>query len=202
MDFRFLEKVLKSVNTSIYILVLDTLEIEWVNNSLPFLSKTDTNTKLSINPDFKKNLSNVRDFFIQNPQKRQYQIFKMKRPDQTFSWVFTTAVVFEKDLKGIPQKAINTAVDVTELIDANDSLSMALGAIQRTRHQDLLDRLTKREKEIIQLLTQGLNIKEIAKKLQRSSHTIETHRGNIKNKLGCKNVSEIPKIGQMIGLVN
>ncbi len=202
MDFSFLEKVLKSVNASIYILLLDTLEVEWVNNSLPFLARTTPDDELSINPDFQKNLSDVRNFFLQNPEKRRYQIFKMKRPDEIYSWVLTTAVVFEKNINGIPQKAIATALDVTELINSNDSLSMALGEIQRNRHKDLLNRLTKREKEVIQLLTQGLSIKEIAKKLQRSSHTIETHRGNIKNKLGCKNVNEIPRIGEMIGLIN
>lgn len=202
MDFGFLEKVLKSVNASIYILLLDTLEVDWVNNSLPFLERTVEGEALSINPDFKKNLSDVRDFFLQNSQKRRYQIFKMKRFDQPNIWVLTSAVVFEKNLKGIPQKAIATALDVTELINSNDSLSMALGEIQRSRHQDLLNRLTRREREVIQLLTQGMNIKQIAKKLQRSSHTIETHRGNIKNKLGCKNVNEIPQIGEMIGLIN
>lgn len=202
MDFSFLERVLKSVNASIYILLLDTLEVEWVNNSLPFLAKTTTDNELSLNPDFQKNLSDVRDYFLQNHQKRRYQIFKMKRRDETYSWVLTTAVVFEKNLKGIPQKAIATALDVTELINSNDSLSVALGEIQRDKHKDLLNRLTKREMEIIQLLTQGLNIKEIAAKLQRSAHTIETHRGNIKNKLGCKHVNEIPRIGEMIGFVN
>ena len=202
MDFSFLEKVLKSVNASIYILLLDTLEVEWVNNSLPFLARATSDNELSLNPDFQKNLSDVRDFFLRNPQKRRYQIFKMKRFDQTYSWVLTTAVVFEKNLKGIPQKAIATALDVTELINSNDSLSVALGEIQRDKHQDILNRLTKREKEIIQLLTKGLNIKEIAKKLRRSAHTIETHRGNIKNKLGCKHVNEIPQIGEMIGLIN
>lgn len=200
LDAVLLEKVLKTVNASIYIHDFDAPKVEWINNCLPFLSKSTADGNLKENPDFRENLTDAKDFFIQNPNKRRYRIFRMKRADDTFSWVLTTAVVFEKNLKGIPQKAIATALDVTELISSNDSLAMALGDMQQSRHRKVLDMLTKREKEIIRLLTEGLNTKEIAIKLKRSFHTIETHRGNIKNKLGCRNVAEIPAFGQMIGL--
>lgn len=204
LDLHFLEKVLKAVNASIYIINFEPFKIEWINNSMPFMAVSGVDSDLNQlieNSDFIENVTDVKTFFIQNTNRRWHRIFKMKKRDKNFRWILATAVVFEKNLKGIPQKAIATALDVTELFDSDDSLAMALGNIQQSRHKKVLELLTKKEKEIIRLLTKGYNTKEIARQLKRSFHTIETHRGNIKNKLGCKNVAEIPEVGQRLGLV-
>jgi DNA-binding NarL/FixJ family response regulator len=53
--------------------------------------------------------------------------------------------------------------------------------------------LTKREKQILSMLTQGINNKDIADKLDKSVRTIETHRFNIMKKLKVNNVVELLK---------
>lgn len=53
--------------------------------------------------------------------------------------------------------------------------------------------LTEREKEVLQLLTEGLPIKKIAATLFLSSKTIETHLSNIKKKLKIRSVAELTK---------
>lgn len=53
--------------------------------------------------------------------------------------------------------------------------------------------LTKREKQILGMLTKGINNKEIADKLDKSVRTIETHRFNIMKKLKVNNVVELLK---------
>lgn len=47
--------------------------------------------------------------------------------------------------------------------------------------------LTKRELEVLRLIAQEYNTKEIADKLFISTHTVETHRKNLLSKLGMKN---------------
>jgi len=54
------------------------------------------------------------------------------------------------------------------------------------KHADVL---SKREKEIIHLITQGLTSQEIAEKLFLSTYTVDTHRRNILRKLDLKNTA-------------
>ncbi|MCE3226845.1 MAG: Response regulator containing a CheY-like receiver domain and an DNA-binding domain [Bacteroidetes bacterium] len=51
--------------------------------------------------------------------------------------------------------------------------------------------ITKREKEIIELISQGLSNKEIAEKLFVSISTVDAHRYNILKKLDVKNTAEM-----------
>jgi DNA-binding NarL/FixJ family response regulator len=54
-----------------------------------------------------------------------------------------------------------------------------------------LPTLTRREKEILILLSQGKNTQDIAETLFLSFLTVQTHRRNILNKLEVKNVAEL-----------
>jgi DNA-binding NarL/FixJ family response regulator len=55
----------------------------------------------------------------------------------------------------------------------------------------LTSTLTKRELEIIKLLTQDYSSNEIAKELNLSSHTVDTHRRNLIKKLNVKGVAGV-----------
>ncbi|MCU0822099.1 MAG: response regulator transcription factor [Spirochaetes bacterium] len=56
-----------------------------------------------------------------------------------------------------------------------------------------LGSLSDREIEIFQLLGNGFSTKEIAKKLNLSIYTVESHKRNIKTKMKLKNSSEVIK---------
>jgi DNA-binding NarL/FixJ family response regulator len=56
-----------------------------------------------------------------------------------------------------------------------------------------VDRLSDRELEVIQSIGRGKATREIAKELNVSVKTIESHRAHIKDKLGLKNASELVK---------
>lgn len=57
--------------------------------------------------------------------------------------------------------------------------------------QDSYDLLTEREKEVLQLISEGKSNKEVAQILKLSAHTVETHRTNLMQKLGLHNTAEI-----------
>ena len=57
--------------------------------------------------------------------------------------------------------------------------------------EDSYDLLTPREREILQLIAESKTNKEIATILGLSPHTVETHRGNILEKLNLHSVPEL-----------
>jgi len=61
--------------------------------------------------------------------------------------------------------------------------------------------LTSREREILQLLAEGLSAKEIAAHLNLSIKTVETHRQNIMEKLEIHTIAELTKYAIREGLV-
>lgn len=76
----------------------------------------------------------------------------------------------------------------TEIIMSNFSSG---GSIRRELPESLRDRLTSREREIVQLLAEGKSSKEVASSLNISVKTAETHRANIMRKLQLHTVSEL-----------
>ncbi len=57
--------------------------------------------------------------------------------------------------------------------------------------EDSFDLLTAREREVLQLLAEGKSNKEAAALLNLSLHTVETHRGNILQKLNLHGQAEL-----------
>lgn len=62
--------------------------------------------------------------------------------------------------------------------------------------------LTAREREIIQLVAQGLSSKEIAAQLHVSSRTVENHRANIMNKLNIRDAVGLTRYAIKAGFVS
>jgi DNA-binding NarL/FixJ family response regulator len=63
-------------------------------------------------------------------------------------------------------------------------------------------RLTPRELEVLQMVCEGLNNREIAARLDLSVHTIAVHRANIMSALGVHKTAELVVYALQNGLVN
>ena len=62
--------------------------------------------------------------------------------------------------------------------------------------------LTKREKEVLKCIAEGLATKEIADRLFISINTVETHRKNLMTKINAKNVSGLVRFAMQVGIVS
>ncbi|HSN19975.1 MAG TPA: response regulator [Usitatibacter sp.] len=66
---------------------------------------------------------------------------------------------------------------------------------ERTRdREELLARLTEREREVVLLLAEGLHNVEVAERLAISPRTIEVHKARIMAKLGAHNLAELIRV--------
>ncbi len=61
--------------------------------------------------------------------------------------------------------------------------------------------LTRREREVVQLLAEGHNNREVAERLGRSPKTIETHRARVMRKVGAGSLAELVRYAVREGIV-
>lgn len=74
--------------------------------------------------------------------------------------------------------------------------------MKKTTHTEKVAKLTSREREIVQLIAEGLNNKEIASQLGLSLKTVLAHRNNIMRKLGIHNQAQLIRFAIREGIVS
>jgi two-component system, NarL family, nitrate/nitrite response regulator NarL len=70
-----------------------------------------------------------------------------------------------------------------------------------TLSEDEAPTLTRREKEILKMIAEGLTTNEIAKKIFVSPYTVDTHRKNLLSKFEVSNTALLIKIAGQFGLL-
>lgn len=84
----------------------------------------------------------------------------------------------------------DTLLDAMRTVLRGERLRKAPAA-RRKRIASPYHLLTKREGDVFRLLGEGIRTVQIAQRLSRSAKTIETHRMNIKKKLGFETAAEL-----------
>jgi DNA-binding NarL/FixJ family response regulator len=112
----------------------------------------------------------------------------------------------ERALRAGANGYINKQVAITEMVGAIRrvlsgkvylSAPMTERMVERAARFDseasrsVIQRLSDRELEVFSLLGDGLSTREVAQRLNLSVKTIETHRAQIKRKLGLRNSTEL-----------
>lgn len=98
------------------------------------------------------------------------------------------------------EAAIN-AIAVGLSVGMPSILSYSLWDNSLNIDEEIIDPLTDRELEVLQLLAQGMANKQIALKLEISEHTAKFHVSSIYTKLGAANRTEAVRLGVRRGLV-
>lgn len=66
---------------------------------------------------------------------------------------------------------------------------------QQTRVAELLDRLTARERAVLDLLADGFNHRDIAQRLAISPRTVEVYKARMMEKLQCRTLADVVRVG-------
>jgi DNA-binding NarL/FixJ family response regulator len=100
------------------------------------------------------------------------------------------------------QEALGSVLEaVREVMDGHTFLSPKMAsqviskvAVNRVApEEEITDRLSDRELEVLELIGSGKEVKAIAKALHLSPKTIETHRSHIKEKLNLENARQVAR---------
>jgi DNA-binding NarL/FixJ family response regulator len=98
-----------------------------------------------------------------------------------------TAVIANQNY--MSQKIANTVMkDYANILESSDASPAST--------------LTAREREVLQLIAEGLKTKDIATRIHVSVKTVETHRQQVMRKLNAKSVAELTKIALREGLTS
>jgi len=106
------------------------------------------------------------------------------------------AINYSKDIVS-KTNSISLFISPQELAERLSSLIMLGSKLEETKLNDI----SKRELEIVRLISLGLSNREIAEKLNLSLHTVTTHRKNIIRKLKIKTSAGLTVYAILNGII-
>ncbi|NML35866.1 PAS domain-containing protein [Chitinophaga sp. G-6-1-13] len=205
---QWLESIVNSVPAMLYCYDNNNKTITWCNHYLAAAFGYAPAEMTGLGMDFFRHIMHPDDFkmasvaqqsFIDNKSHFGGVARIRKKGDTDYRWLLGMEVPFTWDSHGKVKEIICAFLDLTNAIDTNAQLTVALNEILRRQNENLLNKLTPREKDVLGLAVQGLNNKEIANSLNLSRYTVETHRKNIRLKLKVRNTTELVAIARKIG---
>lgn len=143
---------------------------------------------------------------IQNPDPwASVSIFQQVRiaPDGGYVWhLSATRVLLRDEDTGQPLLLVTSSVPIDPLHHVTHKVNRLLEENNFLRlHAPRFATLTTREREVLRLLTLGHSAPEIAETLFISAQTAETHRRNIRRKLGAESVFELSEYARAFDLI-
>lgn len=102
-------------------------------------------------------------------------------------------------LKDVPTEEIRRAID--KVMAGDQYLCTGANASLAPKAADGNEVLTGREQDILLQLAQGKSNREVAEALDISIHTVETHRKNIKRKLGISSTAGLTRYAMEHGVL-
>jgi two-component system response regulator FixJ len=96
-----------------------------------------------------------------------------------------------------------TAAEIEEAIVSAEVNAERLGSfrLRQARARAQIQKLTQREQQVLNAITEGLSNREIGERLAISPRTVEIHRSNMLNKVGANHTSEAIRIAIEASLV-
>jgi len=161
--------------------------------------------KFFVPGESEKLLNGMKNYLQRGDQSELYSFFQQVKtgPKLEYGWFYTVCKHMRENggsqgptglfLLSTPMAGMDPMVNkVNKLLDENKFVA---------DNYKRFALLTKREKEIISLLTEGKSSPEIADQLFISRHTVSTHRKNIANKLNITSFAQLLKFAIAFDLI-
>jgi len=149
--------------------------------------------------DIQRCLPQLHEFAAENDESKTLSYFqRLRLKGQTEYQVYFTCVKLNKK-RNIFQSITCPITQVDDFTEEVNNLLDSASYIEK--HISIYTSFSKREREIIQLVCQGLEVKEIAEKIFLSPHTITKHKKNIYKKGGFSSNAELIQFALNFNLV-
>lgn len=119
-----------------------------------------------------------------------------------WNWYMTSTMIFMRDAEGRPILTISTAVPLDAMHHMTAKAQRLLEENNFLRkHYPAFAKLGKREKAILKLMALGKTSGEISEELFIAKGTVDTHRRNIRKKLGVSSSYDLQKYARAFDLI-
>lgn len=201
-DYDFYKEITKKLGIALHIkeVIEDKyFKTKWGNNKyVSLLNKSIEERNLNIrkcHEEFctENNFAYIKNGLQLSSEKNESfsALYKYQVQNGKHHWILTLGKPYTRkennELEQILCASFNLLIDDSHLTQ----YETLLREITQLKNKLTISTLTKKEKEILQLLSDGKSEKEIAKNQARSLHTIKTHTKNIRNKLGLRKNTEL-----------
>jgi DNA-binding CsgD family transcriptional regulator len=133
--------------------------------------------------------------------------YRVRKKDGNYLKILRQTTIFETCFDNSSKSSFSFISDISK-IKTNTSINLSLidlnsgNVIFEEKEKDPgLVQFTKREKEILLKIKEGLNSQSIADEFNCSKHTVDTHRRNMLQKSGCKNTMELINYCVRMGII-
>lgn len=200
--------ILNSIDAFVFIFDVEHVKPIWLNDFFykklkytkeDFKNLTSEKFISLFHPDslqqFTQRLTSIKD----NNSEPIRSIYRMKTKNGRWMYMLICSRVFKKKSDGSTKLLLGFATEV-EKSELKKHLTKIKELDNKYEEYTLLNKLSKRELDIIRLISLGLTDKEIAEKLKISIHTTKTHRKRIISKMGLKNTATLVKFAVENGI--
>lgn len=145
---------------------------------------------------------------IKKPNYRFSYDYRILKPNGEIIRILEQNAVLQQDDSGNITHLLGICNDITQWKNSDGQLASLTSDIDKQNYFFNCDDfakpktiLSKRELEIVKLLSEGQSSKDIAKKLFISFHTVNTHRQKMIEKTNTKNTSGLVQYASFNGLI-
>ena len=156
--------------------------------------------KYLIHPDDKHILKKRITYFKNIKNNSWSGVLRFKHKDGHWLWVYSKVTVIERGLNNQAVKLLGITLNAEDSFMTKELFYDLIREKIRKRNYSKIKNLTRREIEIICLITRGYNYQNIAAKLNIQPDTVNKHRKNILSKLCLKNIASLTSFAKENGL--
>jgi PAS domain S-box-containing protein len=206
-----LENLLGESGTIVYVYDYNTLGVHWANDNLEKMTGYSPSDLKNMGLEGLKKLMHPDDFYIfadryrfhkiNEKHDRSYRtIYRIKHRNGHYVWFYISSIVISRNSDGTPWRVAGMMLEMNRFISNFSLLENFLKDHARIRNSELLGILSKRESEILTLISKGMKARDISLKLNISYHTVCTHRKKIMTKLRLSNLGALTVFAANSGL--
>jgi DNA-binding CsgD family transcriptional regulator/PAS domain-containing protein len=209
-----ISSIADSIPGAIIIHDLPDLNILFMSNvGLTLLGRNQEEIRAMTREEFQKSFFNEDDAkevtpkiveLLERNSDESVSYFQQVRTStmREWDWYMSTTKVFMRNEQNRPVSIITVAlqIDPEHYFTSKAARLLQENVFLKTHYQQF-DSLTKRERVILQLLATGKSAPQIARELNISPATAETHRKKVREKLGARNSHELSQYARAFDLI-